>query len=789
MTDSTRASRYSPTATHWGAYRAEVRDGRVVTLHRFAADRDPSPIGAGMAQALTDAVRIPRPMIRQGWLKHGPRRRANARGAEPFVAVPWDEALDIVANELRRVKEAHGNAAIFAGSYGWASAGRFHHAPSQLRRFMNLFGGHAYSVNTYSTAAAEVIVPHVLGDFWSMTEQMTTWDIIAANTKLMVMFGGASLKNGQVHPGGFGRHVVRESLQACKAAGVRFVSISAVRDDAPDFLDAQWIAPRPATDTAIILALAHCVLVAGHADEKFLASHCVGWDQFRAYLLGAEDGVAKDADWAARIADIDAAVIRDLAADMVRQRTLVTLSWSMQRADHGEQPYWAAIALAAMLGQIGLPGGGIGFGYGAANGIGANGSRIHPPSLPAPMNAVKAFIPVARITEMLENPGAPFDYNGLRMNYPDARIVYWCGGNPFHHHQDIGRLARAWQAPETIIVHEAWWNATARRADIVLPVTTTLEREDISGSPQDHFALAMHRAVAPFGESRSDHHIFAGIAERLGYGATFTEGRNERAWLEFLYARWAERAAKAGTALPDFATFWEAGFAEFPARKNVQVFLQGFRDDPVANRLSTPSGRIEIYSERIASFGYDDCPGHAAWMEPVEWLGAMKVVADPAAGTQSSAGWLHLLTNQPRTRLHSQYDNGGASQASKIKGREPLWLHPADAQKRGVKDGDVVRLFNERGACLAGAIVTEQMRPGVVQLATGAWFDPLPSADAAAFCVHGNPNVLTRDAGTSKLAQGPSAQTCLVQLEVWTGELPPITVFTPPTVVERADHS
>jgi biotin/methionine sulfoxide reductase len=176
-------------------------------------------------------------------------------------------------------------------------------------------------------------------------------------------------------------------------------------------------------------------------------------------------------------------------------------------------------------------------------------------------------------------------------------------------------------------------------------------------------------------------------------------------------------------------------------------------------------------------------------MEPVEWLGAMKVVADPAAGTRSSAGWLHLLTNQPRTRLHSQYDNGGASQASKIKGREPLWLHPADAQKRGVKDGDVVRLFNERGACLAGAIVTEQMRPGVVQLATGAWFDPLPSADAAAFCVHGNPNVLTRDAGTSKLAQGPSAQTCLVQLEAWTGELPPITVFTPPTVVERADHS
>ena len=148
------------------------------------------------------------------------------------------------------------------------------------------------------------------------------------------------------------------------------------------------------------------------------------------------------------------------------------------------------------------------------------------------------------------------------------------------------------------------------------------------------------------------------------------------------------------------------------------------------------------------------------------------------------------LADQPRTRLHSQYDNGTHSQASKVQGREPAWINPTDATARGIKTGDVMRLFNERGACLAGAVVTDHVRPGVVQLATGAWFDPAPSTsvggNALPFCVHGNANVLTRDAGTSKLAQGSTAQTCLIEMEKWTGPVPPVMVFTPPEVVDRA---
>lgn len=769
--------RLVPTVTHWGAYSAEVKEGRVVAMKPFAADPDPSPIGNSIPGALCHPLRIPRPMIRQGWLKHGPRLNQNARGAEPFVAVPWDEALEIVARELKRVKETYGNASIFAGSYGWASAGRFHHAQSQLKRFMNCFGGFAFAKNSYSTAGAEVLIDRVMGamrGFWSWTP---TWDIIAEHTKLVVAFGGVSLKNAQVEGGGMGRHVAREGQLKCKAKGVKFVSLSAVKDDAADFLNAEWIAPRPGSDVAVMFGLMHTLIGENLHDEEALKKYCVGWDKVRPYIMGEADGQPKTAAWASTLSGVPADTIVQLARRMAASRTLVTISWSLQRADHGEQTYWAAITLAAVLGQIGLPGGGIGFGYGAINGMGAGGSRIAPPALPMGENPVKAFIPVARIADMLEFPGQPFDYNGQKLTYPDARLVYWCGGNPFHHHQDLGRLSRVWQRPETIIVHEPWWNPLARRADIVLPVTTALERNDIAGTGLDSYALAMRKAIEPVGEARNDHDIFVALARTLGIEAAFTEGRDEMTWLKHLYAQWQVRAAEAGALLPDFEKFWDAGHAEFPDRTAGQIFLGRFRAEPEVYKLKTPSGKIELFSANIASYKYDDCPGHPAWFEPAEWLGGAKARQYP----------LHMISNQPRTRLHSQLDHGSHSQASKINGREPAWINPKDAAARGIKSGDVVRLFNDRGQCLAGAVVTDEVMENVVQLATGAWYSPAApiAGNNLPTCVHGNPNVLTRDAGTSKLAQGSAAQTCLVQMEKFDGDLPPVTAMTPPEIIER----
>jgi biotin/methionine sulfoxide reductase len=367
---------------------------------------------------------------------------------------------------------------------------------------------------------------------------------------------------------------------------------------------------------------------------------------------------------------------------------------------------------------------------------------------------------------MLCSPGGEYSFNGHRAVYPDIRLIYWAGGNPFHHHQDLNRLQRAWQKPETIIVHDSWWTATARRADIVLPATTPLERNDVGGSSRDNFLLAMHQAIAPVGEARNDFDIFRALADRLGYAAAFTEGRDEMAWCQFIYERVRASAERKGFGLPGFQQFWAEGFAQLPLSARAFVLFEGFRADPQKHPLKTPSGKIEIASERIAQLGHHDLPPHPAWLEPAEWLGNV------ASNTDFP---VHLLTNQPSTRLHSQMDPGPVAAASKVAGREPIRINAADAARRQIKDGDVVRVFNARGACLAGAVVDDGLLPSVAVMATGAWLDQDGAVER-----HGNPNVLTLDIGTSPLTQGSSAQTALVEIERWTGALPPLRVLTPP---------
>lgn len=221
---------------------------------------------------------------------------------------------------------------------------------------------------------------------------------------------------------------------------------------------------------------------------------------------------------------------------------------------------------------------------------------------------------------------------------------------------------------------------------------------------------------------------------------------------------------------PEFGQFWERGYLEIPQSSKPIVGFEQFRRDPIRYKLATPSGRIELFSDKIASFKYDDCPGHPAWFEPAEWLGGDKARLYP----------LHLLTTQPETRLHGQMDMGRVSQGSKVGGREPMRINPADAAARGIRDGDAVRVFNERGAILAGAVLNEGLRRGVIEISTGAWYDPQEPGVIGSLDKHGNPNVLTLDKGTSRLAQGSSAQTTLVEVEKYLGELPRITAFEPP---------
>ncbi len=367
------------------------------------------------------------------------------------------------------------------------------------------------------------------------------------------------------------------------------------------------------------------------------------------------------------------------------------------------------------------------------------------------------------------------DFKGKKVTYPDIKLVWWSGGNPIVHHQDLNRFLKAWQHPETIIVNEPWWTNTARCADIVLPACTNMERNDVARRKgAANYVMAMQKVVDPLYESRPDFDIYAAVAERLGYKEKFTEGLTEMQWLRKMYKKAREDGAVKDREMPDFDTFWKKGYVEFPERNVDHVLFSAFREDPYGKSLPTPSGKIELYSPEIAKFNYDDCPPHPTWIEPYEWLGSEKAKKHP----------FHLISCHPKYRLHSQLNNTRLREIYEVKGREPMWINPKDAKKRSIADGDVVRVYNDRGQILAGAVVTEGIRPDVIQIAEGAWYDPEEPGKIGTLCKHGSNNVLARDIGSSKLGQGSTVKTMLVDVEKYTKTLPPVTAFTPPVIMK-----
>lgn len=761
------------TSTHWGTYHVETAGDKIASMVPVAWDKNPSRIGQSMPEAVTGNSRIRRPAVRLGYLKNGPDSR-EGRGKEPFVEVSWEQALDLVAREMQSVKQRHGNQAIFGGSYGWGSAGRFHHVQSQLHRFLKGFGGYTASTNTYSSAAGERILPHIIGPLSPLHTRHTHFSVLAEHCEVFVAIGGLPLRNAQVNVGGASDHMLKHWLETLQANGVRFINVSPVKNDLSAVSNAEWLPVKPGTDTALLLALCQTLISENLHDTAFIASHTVGFEPLRQYLSGETDGVVKNAEWAASITGLATEQITGLARTLAGHRSMVNISWSLQRSRQGEQAYWATVALTALLGQIGTPGGGLAFGYACTNLAGADRVAFSGPRLPAGENKVNTVIPVARLSDMLLNPGGDYQFDGQECRYPDIRMVYWAGGNAFHHHQDLNRLVDAWRTPETVVVHEQYWTAQAKFSDIVLPATTVLERNDIGSGSHDGFMVAMRQHIPPVGDARDDYAIFCSLAERLNFADKFSEGRNPEQWLKHLYEESRPRAELDGISLPKFDDFWELGKLEFDRPADPQIFLSAFRADPQQNPLTTPSGKIELFSETVAGFGYRECPGYPFWdTEEYDYQ------------QQQAAEWpLHLLSSQPRTRLHSQYDHGSVSRQTKIQGREPLWMHPEDAAARNISEGSVVRVFNQRGAILAGVHLSDQIRQGVVQISTGAWYDPQDPSVPGSLDKHGNPNVLTEDRGSSRLGQGCSAQSCKVEIERWLQPVPEITAFSPPEFVE-----
>ncbi len=597
--------------------------------------------------------------MRKSYLDN-PLQPAKGRGEDTYVQVSWEQALKLIHEQHDRIRKANGPSAIFAGSYGWRSSGVLHKAQTLLQRYMNLAGGYSGHSGDYSTGAAQVIMPHVVGSV-EVYEQQTSWPLILENSQVVVLWGMNPLNTLKIAWSSTDEQGL-EYFHQLKKSGKPVIAIDPIRSETIEFFgdNATWIAPNMGTDVALIVG----------------------------------------------------GVLPEMSAAIAGQAS--------EAADDGGM----------------------------------------------------TAIPVARIVDALENPGGKYQHNGKEQTYPNIKMIWWAGGGNFTHHQDTNRLIKAWQKPEMIVVSECYWTAAAKHADIVLPITTSFERNDLTmtGDYSNQHIVPMKQVVAPQFEARNDFDVFADLAELLKPGGKeiYTEGKDEMAWLKFFYDAAQKGARAQRVTMPMFNAFWQQNklIEMRRSEKNEQYVRYGdFRADPVKNALGTPSGKIEIYSKTLEKFGYKDCPAHPTWLAPDEWKGT----ADEKQ--------LQLLTAHPAHRLHSQLNYAELHKKYAVADREPITIHTEDAARFGIANGDLVRVWNKRGQILTGAVVTDGIKKGVVCVHEGAW----PDLENG-LCKNGSANVLTADIPSSQLANACAGNSALVYIEKYTGNAPKLTAFDQPAI-------
>jgi len=634
-----------------------------------------------------------------------PLRRVGPRGSGGFERISWDEALNHVAAEMLRVRATHGNAAILDASRSGTTS--MLHGWGVPKRLLYKFGG---CTELWSNMSAEAEVFSVRMTFGVKADYKTSGrePTDYANSKLIVMWGWSPAD------GTFGTGT-QQYLKDAKAKGVRIVCVDPRRTRTSVALADEHVFIKPSTDAAALIAMAYVAVSEGLHDQAYCDRHVLGFDEahlppgapaggsYRSYLLGETDGIAKTPEWAAPLTGIPAEVIRRLAVEFATTRpAAMHCGYAPGRTAFGEQFHRAAYALAAITGNIGIVGGNSGVSNGVTGRSGIKG-------LPAGTNPISSRVSTPLLADLLAR--------GRAGGYPaDIKMIYSAGGDLFNQCPNANKMAAALGGVEFIVVQDHFLTPTARHADIVLPATTFWERNDVQTpwAGAGHYAIFMKQAIAPMYECRNDIDIAADLAARVGINDY--NDKTETEWLRELTS----------DAVDDFDAFVENGVARFPAPQDAVAFAAQIRD-PENYKFTTPSGKIEIYSMALAAnpnpYGLGHIPPIPTWFEPV-----MPEARFP----------LMLCSPKSRARTHSIH--GNQDQLARID-PDDVWLNTDDAAKRGIVNGEKVRVFNDRGSTLLPARVTSRIAPGVVSIKEGAWFTP----DHDGIDTRGCANVLADD--------------------------------------------
>jgi len=680
---------------------AHVSDGRIVHISTDQRRWNPElPPLTACARGVGQIERTYHPDRLQY-----PLRRTGPRGSGQFERISWDEALDTVAREMLRVRTTYGNAAILDASRT-GSQSMLHGRVAALR-FLNMFGGYTDLWSNMSAEAEVFAIRMTYGakaDYKSSGREPSDY----ANSKLILMWGWSP------GDGTFGTGTM-PYLKWAKQQGVRIVCVDPRRTETSRQLADEHIFIRPGTDTAALIAMAYVIVSEGLHDREYCDRHVLGFDDehlpegapagasYRSYLLGLADGVPKTPEWAAAITGIPAETIRRLAVEFATAKpAALQAGYAPGRTDFGEQFHRAAYALAALTGNVGISGGNSGSSNGAT---GRSGIK----ALATGKNPIDARVASPMLADLLAR--------GKAGGYPaDIKLIYSVGGDLFNQCPNVNKVVSALDGVEFIVGQDHFLTPTVRYADIVLPATTFWERNDVHTpwAGALHYAIYMRQAIEPMYECRHDIDIFTDLARRVGI-----EGYNDKSETEWLKELTAD-------AIDDFDAFVEQGVARFPAPEDAVAFAREIRD-PDNHKFTTPSGKIELYSTVLAAnpdpYGLGHIPPTPTWIPP-----APRVAGYPLA----------LCTPKSRARTHSIH--GNQPHLARVD-RDSVWMHPDDAAARGIADGEDVRVFNDHGATILPARVTDRIAPGVVSIKEGAWFTPGQGGTDTQGCA----NVLTAD--------------------------------------------
>ena len=725
---------------------AHVRDGRIV---RLDADDRPDDLAAPQLRACVRGRAYLRRQYHPDRLLR-PLRRMGRRGDGRFEPIAWDEALDTVAREFARVKARYGPSALFV-PYGTGSYNQLN-GSHVARRLMNLFGGCLGIYNSYSWGAINLATPTVYGTLVT-GNQRQDW----LNSRYILMWGWnpAEMRDGTNSD---------YFVKLARERGARVVCIDPRHSLSAAALSDEWIAIRPGTDAAMMTAMAYVMLTEQLHDAAFVRTHCVGFDatqmppgaetaeSYSDYVLGTRDGVPKTPEWAEPITAVPAGTIARIAREYATRKPAVLYQgYGMQRRAYGEQVVRAGCVLAAITGNVGVPGG-------WASGLGLQAPDGGPlwTVFPGGENPVAAQIPVFLWTEAVlrgKSMTAADGVRGAERLDNDIKLIYAVATNCLiNQHADTNRTAailRDESKVEFLVVQDNFLTPTARFADIVLPACTQFETWGLEdGWKYGDEVIVQPKLVDPPGECKSDYRICAELASRLGIGDAFTEGRHERAWAEWCLDELRQRR------FPELPTLDEllASNAGVWARRvdTPAIAFADFRLDPERHPLPTPSGKIEIFSKQLFDLERPaEVPPIPKYIE--EWESPF---ADDGGTYPLQAIGHHTLH-----RVHSTHDNNDWLEEAFP---QRVFMNPIDASARGIADGDEVKVFNARGALVLQCRVTPRIMPGVIDIPQGAWWAPAEDGVDHG----GNVNVLTSSRWTP-FACATAQHTMMVDVQPW----------------------